>query len=244
MVINNKKFLSLWRIPESLAAKQDDNLLLDHVLNQLKDPGNFIEQVRQTLCLNRERIALTFWNSRMVVSLSDFLNHSDWGKILSAGCGVLSDVTDRWRAEEAQSRNREFAERLAEEMAVIAEIGRMTGSTLNIEEVYEHSAEEVRKIIPFDRIVITTINAETNRATNDYIAGVGIADRKPGASYPLEGSSNFEVLRTKSSLLIQTEDFDEYKDRFPRLVSTFQAGFRSIMNVPLFSKGEIMGRCF
>jgi signal transduction histidine kinase len=60
-------------------------------------------------------------------------------------------------------------------------------------------------------------------------------------TYPLEGSGNAEMVRMKSTLLIQTEDFNEYKDRFPMLRSTFQAGFRSIMNVPLFSKGKIIG---
>ena len=241
VIISNKKFLSLWRIPESLAAKQDDNMLLDYVLSQLKEPGRFIEQVKQ-LYSQPEADSfdiLEFKDGRVFerISRPQRLGNDIGGRVWS-----FRDVTDRWRAEEEQRRNREAAERLAEEMAVIAEIGRVTGSTLNIEEVYERFAEEVRKIIPFDRIVIATINVETNRATNDYMAGVGIADRKAGASYTLEGSSNFEVVRTKSSLLIQTEeDFDEYKDRFPRLLSTFQAGFRSIMTVPLFSKGEIMG---
>jgi signal transduction histidine kinase len=49
------------------------------------------------------------------------------------------------------------------------------------------------------------------------------------------------MVRTKSTFLIQTEDFGEYKDRYPMLLSTFQAGFRSIMNVPLFSKGKVIG---
>ena len=49
---------------------------------------------------------------------------------------------DLKKAEEEQRRNRENAERLAEEMAVIAEIGRVIGSTLNIEEVYERFAED------------------------------------------------------------------------------------------------------
>ena len=47
VIASNKKFFSLWRIPESLAAKQDDKRLLDHVLRQLKDPGGFIDQVKQ-----------------------------------------------------------------------------------------------------------------------------------------------------------------------------------------------------
>jgi diguanylate cyclase (GGDEF)-like protein/PAS domain S-box-containing protein len=129
----------------------------------------------------------------------------------------------------------------AKEMAIIAEIGRIISSTMNIEEVYERFAEEVRKLIPFDRIVINIIDVKMNVVTNVYMAGKGIGNRKVGVNYPLEGSGNFEMVRTRSSLLLQTEDFDEYRDRFPMLLSTFQAGFRSIMNVPIFSKGEIIG---
>ncbi|MBM4315122.1 MAG: PAS domain-containing protein [Deltaproteobacteria bacterium] len=47
VILFNKKFLSLWHIPESLAIKKDDQLLLDYVLGQLKDPDGFIEQVKQ-----------------------------------------------------------------------------------------------------------------------------------------------------------------------------------------------------
>ena len=155
--------------------------------------------------------------------------------------GIVRDITDRKFAEEALRRNEEEAKRLAQENALMAEIGEIIGSTLNIEEVYGRFAEEVHKIIPFDRIVINIINIEKNTVSNVYMAGKGIADRRVGAIYPLEGSGSVEMVRTKSSLLIQTEDFDEYKDRFPMLLSTFQAGFRSIMNVPLFSKGKIIG---
>lgn len=49
------------------------------------------------------------------------------------------------------------------------------------------------------------------------------------------------MVRTKASLLLQPDDLREYDPRFSGLQSTFQAGFRSIMNVPLFSKGRIIG---
>ena len=152
-----------------------------------------------------------------------------------------STLADLRRAEEEQRLSRETTERLAGETAVIADIGLLIGSTLDIDEVYERFAEAVRKVVPFDRIVINFIDVEMNTVINVYMAGHRVTDRKVGVRYPLEGSGNFDMVRTKSSLLIQTENFDEYKDRFPMLLSTFQAGFRSIMNVPIFSKGEIMG---
>ena len=155
--------------------------------------------------------------------------------------GIIRDITDRKLAEESLRQSEENARQLARDNAAVAEIGRIISSTLNIDEIYESFSAEVKKIIPFDRIVIDTIDTEKSTVRNVYIAGKGLQDRNVKDIYPLEGSGNAEMVRTRSTLLIQTKDFSEYKDRFPMLLSTFQAGFRSIMNVPLFSKGEIIG---
>jgi two-component system cell cycle sensor histidine kinase/response regulator CckA len=45
VLIFNKRFLSMWNIPESLATSRDDNALLNFVVDQLKDPNSFIEKV-------------------------------------------------------------------------------------------------------------------------------------------------------------------------------------------------------
>ena len=47
-----------------------------------------------------------------------------------------------------------MVQQLATEMLIIAEIGRLIGSTLDIDEVYERFAAEARKLIPFDRLVV------------------------------------------------------------------------------------------
>ena len=148
--------------------------------------------------------------------------------------GIISDITERKQVDES-------ARRLAQENATMAEIGRIVSSTINIDEVYEAFAEQVKKILSFDRIVISIIDSQKNTTRSVYIAGEGIPERNKMTSYPIEGSGHSEMLRTRSTFLIQTEDFREYRERFPRLLSTFQAGFRSIMNAPLFSKGEIIG---
>ena len=151
------------------------------------------------------------------------------------------ELADRIRAEEDLKQSEEQARRLAQENATMAEIGRIISSTPKIEEVYHTFANEVQKVIAFDRIVINSINVEKNVVRNLYIAGEGVQERNTSNAYPLEGSGNGEMVRTRTSLLIQTEDFQPYADRFPALVSTFQAGYRSILNVPLFAKGQVIG---
>ncbi len=169
-----------------------------------------------------------------------------WLEWSSAPAGNLifaaaRDVTERKRTEEILREKEEAARQMAREASVLAEIGRIVSSTLDIDQIYEAFVAEAQKIIPFERIVINIIDSEKSTAKNVYMAGGEIQDRVLEKVYPLEGSGNAEMLRTKSTFLIQTEDFREYKDRFPMLSSTFEAGFRSIMNVPLISKGKVIG---
>jgi PAS domain S-box-containing protein len=151
------------------------------------------------------------------------------------------DITERRQAEEAVRRSEAQANQLAQENSIMAEIGRIIGSTLNIDEVYEGFAKEARKLIPFDRIAIDMLDFQKMTITSPYMAGKNIPDRHIGIPYPMKGTGISEMVRTKTSVLIQPENVQELKDRFPGLVSTFQAGFRSIMDVPLYVKGEMIG---
>jgi len=54
----------------------------------------------------------------------------------------------RARVAEALPNREEEANRLAQENAIMAEIGRIISSTLNIEEVYERFAVEAKRLIP------------------------------------------------------------------------------------------------
>ena len=153
----------------------------------------------------------------------------------------VGDVTGRKLAEERLRKSEEGAKRLAEERAIIAEIGRIIGSTLNIEEVYEHFAEEARKLIPFDRININTINFEEGTATTAYTAGPRTPGRQAGDTFPLAGSATEEVLRTRRGFLLFPKKKKELEGRFPMLIPSFRAGHRSMMAVPLISKDRVIG---
>ena len=74
------------------------------------------------------------------------------------GLGV--DISDRKRAEQ--------------EIAILVEIRWLISSTLDIEEVYERFAVEVRKLIPFDRITINLNNHDQNTITVAYASGSNV----------------------------------------------------------------------
>jgi diguanylate cyclase (GGDEF)-like protein len=150
-------------------------------------------------------------------------------------------LTERQRAEEALKRSEQAALRLAQERGVIAEIGRIISSTLDIEEVYERFAEEVRKLIPFDQILVDLVNHQEGTITTAYAAGMEGAGRWKGVVFPIAETVTEEMVRTGEPVLFHPESIEEVRNRFPGLVLAFQAGLRSRLSVLLIARGEAVG---
>ena len=155
--------------------------------------------------------------------------------------GMAHDVTERKKMEQALIRNEKAANRLSQENTIIAKIGQIISSTLDIDEVYSLFAEEVRKLIPFDRISVATINSEAQTVTMAYTWGNEVDGRNQGDVFPLAHSIYEELVATRSGLLIHTEDENELFKAYPHLLNSFRAGFRSMISVPLISKDEVIG---
>jgi PAS domain S-box-containing protein len=151
------------------------------------------------------------------------------------------DVTEPKRAEEQLLKSRAIAERLAEETKVIAEIGRLISSTLEIDEVYERFAAEVRKLIPFDRLAINLLNFHDNTVSIAYVFGPDISERMRGDSLPLSGTVSGAVIRTQTGLILNPQNDDKVATQFPAISPKFQAGLRSLLCVPLISRNEAIG---
>jgi len=162
------------------------------------------------------------------------------GKVV-AFQAVARDITERKRTEEELRRNQDVSERLAQEIAIIAEIGKVIGSTLDIEEVYENFAAEVRKLIPFDRLAVNLHNLHEENVRVAYVFGEAISGRSKGALFPLKGSISEILTKTRAGLFSHPKNVEEMGKHFPNHVATFQAGMRSLMGVPLIYRDEVIG---
>ncbi len=126
-------------------------------------------------------------------------------------------------------------------MAVIAEIGRLIGSTLDIEEVYERFAAEAHKLIPFDNLMVNLIKPEENVLGIAYVSGMDIPARRKGDQIPFRGSVCEVIALNRKGILFMSDSGEEMIKTFPTLVHVQQAGLRSMMIVPLISGDRVIG---
>ena len=147
----------------------------------------------------------------------------------------------RQKAEEALRRSREEAKSQALENEVLSNIGRIITETYNIDEVYHKFAEEVKKLLPFDRLVILLNHLEEGTIHTTYIAGLEVEGIKSGSSFPYRGSINEKLAETRSGLIIQGDSLEKAAQEYYIFPLQMKAGLRSFMSVPLITGDRVIG---
>ncbi|MBI4938045.1 MAG: PAS-domain containing protein [Nitrosomonadales bacterium] len=102
----NQRFVEMWNIPEEIMAFWEHQKVVEHVLNQLKDPGSLQGKIAYLQCHPEveSNDVLECLDGRIIerYSLPQPLGVANVGRILS-----FRDITARKRAEEALCREKE-----------------------------------------------------------------------------------------------------------------------------------------
>jgi GAF domain-containing protein len=121
----------------------------------------------------------------------------------------------------------------AREKEVVAEIGLAITSSMNIDEVYQRFSELVSRLIPYDRLSISIINAESNSSQISYMTGLNIEGRQPGDKISLAGSMVGRVAESHGPIILQNVTREEISEQLPGFLPIYDAGIRSSLAVPL-----------
>ena len=132
---------------------------------------------------------------------------------------------------------------MAEEAAILAEIGRKISATLNIDEVFERLAAESKKLIQYVRLQVALLNPEEEKFTVIYFSGDALPGRDVGDSFPMAGSMSEAVLKKRAGIIIQGADKDEVLRvcSYAGVVSIRHMDILSLMSVPLISNDTVIG---
>lgn len=168
-----------------------------------------------------------------------------YGSITLMGTRHWNTMTRRW--SKLQSKNSALqtkdaeSDRLLHESKIIADIGRIISSSSDIHDVYLRFAEDVRLLVPFDRIGINLIDLKTSTYRDAYVSGLTISERGAGLSLPLEGSLTGAVSASRKPTLLKLDRIDSLPEAYPGLIPVFDAGVRNSIVVPLIYNGDSIG---
>ncbi len=137
----NEQFLKMWNIPNEIIQTGDDNIAINYVLNQLKDPTAFINKVKE-LYEEKEK------DSFDVIEFKDgkiFERYSHPQRIEGAAIGRVwsfRDVSKRRMMEEALRESEESYKNLAE--------GTFEGVMITIEDKVVEANEQLAIMLGYE----------------------------------------------------------------------------------------------
>ncbi len=127
--------------------------------------------------------------------------------------------------------------RLIEEQETYAEIGRTISQSPDINQVYEQFADQVRKLVDFDRIAVALLDRSNWTVSRPYTSGVAVSGMAVGVATPYATSLERYVMESGKTTTMSDSDVLP----FPNGIDWVAAGFRSLIATPLVVNGESLG---
>ena len=144
------------------------------------------------------------------------------------------------REDEAGPRFRAWPQHQATEYEVLAEIGRIISSTLNIDEIYEQFAAQVSLLIPFDRLSISSVDMEAHTVQAVYAVGGDIPGWERNVVHDIVPGGISDILeRDRRGILFRTPAEEEEAGHQP--ARELGGDFQTRIAVPLIARSVFVG---
>ena len=129
----------------------------------------------------------------------------------------------------------------AEERLVLAEIGRIVSSSLDVGEIHERFADSVRTLIQFDRLTIKLLDAEAGVFTDVSVSVCGVPGQTRGDPHRLVGTLSEEAINSASPVMFHPKDRAEVERLYPGSAPGYDSGLRSFVSAPLIVRERPVG---
>ena len=151
---------------------------------------------------------------------------------------LLTAIIDGLGTLLANSRLARRLESSREEMAAVDEVAQIITSTLDIDDVYEQFASEVKMLMDGDQIRISMIDESKDILHLSYVALNPSVSFDRWETVPLEGTFSGHIAKTRETLIIK--DLAQ-ENRFWTAPLLVEDGLRSTVTVPLIAKDKLIG---
>ncbi len=188
VLLSNRRFAEMWRIPEEMAASANNEELITFVLSQLQDPQGFLAKTRELLGADRECLDFVYFSDRRVFERysSPMIKEGR----LSGRVWSFRDITERKTMEEnlriAQRQMKDIIEFLPDPTFVIANNGIVIAWNQAMEEMTGVKKGEI--LGKGDFVYAVPFYGEARPIVVDCIFGQEDAVRKNYASLEKRGN--------------------------------------------------------
>ncbi len=131
--------------------------------------------------------------------------------------------------------------RAAEENAIVAEIGHAVGAPGEVDVVYRRFADQLGRLINFDRLAITVPNAERGTNFVEFFTGTQVGPWSRGFEFPSEGFIEERCLALRGPVTFLFESEAQVAAEMPGNLVAYREGIRSMMAAPLIVEDRVLG---
>ena len=153
--------------------------------------------------------------------------------------GFLAAAADQASIAVENARLYANARREADERAAVAELARVVGSTLDIQDVMARCAHNVKTLLSADRVEISTISDEESTFQVAHVEGLEIPNWQEGVTGSTDEAYFHGALEYRRGILVDLTSRDA--SRSPVARSAAGVGLVSMISVPLISKEKTIG---
>jgi signal transduction histidine kinase/CheY-like chemotaxis protein len=217
----NRRFAELWRIPQPLVERGDDDELIGFVLEQLKDPGAFAAKVKALYGTDAVDTDVLDFNDGRVFerfSVPMLLAGARIGRVWS-----FRDVTESIRTEL--------------ERAVMHEVAQGVATSSDLDELLSLMHRSLQRVVAAENCFVALHDMRTGMFSFPYFADQ--RDAPPTAQVALSQSCTAYVFRHGEPLLLSPDVFRGLQERSE--VEMVGSPAASWMGVPLRTPSGTIG---
>lgn len=175
----------------------------------------------------------------MELGIADLFTSDDLQRLPGIITRQLEASNNRKMAIEAQ-RLQDEIKFVGDERAVLAEIGRLVSSSLDIGQVYDQMVEQVQHLVPLETAAIAVVDVASDSVIIEYLSGKELPGFDQGRVMAMSEFTSAGQL-ARFVFVLDTELLEQMRPEFPGIEELFDAGVRSMMAIPLIHRDEVVG---